>query len=201
VAWLTRVLVESVLVVGSILLALTMDNWAEDRENEELAQRSLINFEREVAQNLARLEDVTPFHAGLRSVLANLDESGLDGTSTTFRDVLEGFQPAILLSTAWETAVASGALSHMEFDIVSALSLTYGVQERLARLTDAGLSDLLMRGAPGGDFELVIYAANRYMRDLAESEASLQGVYVLVLGMLEEANADPEAAPDGAGGG
>jgi hypothetical protein len=56
-------LVESVLVVGSILLALGLDEWNEDREFQDLAGRSLVNFEREIQQNLLRLEDVTLFHS------------------------------------------------------------------------------------------------------------------------------------------
>ena len=64
------------LVVGSILLALALDEWNEDREFEDLSSRSLVNFEREIQQNRLRVEDVTLFHAGLRDVLANMDASG-----------------------------------------------------------------------------------------------------------------------------
>jgi hypothetical protein len=48
-------LVESVLVVGSILLALAVDEWNENREVQDLAGRSLVNFEREIQQNRLRL--------------------------------------------------------------------------------------------------------------------------------------------------
>ncbi len=111
--WISRVLVESLLVVGSILLALALDEWNEDREFEDLANRSLVNFEREIQQNRLRVEDVSLFHAGLRDVLANMDASGTAVPTTTIRNIMEGFQPAILVSTAWETAVATGALGYM----------------------------------------------------------------------------------------
>ena len=86
-----RVLVETVLVVGSILLALALDEWNENREFQDLAGRSLVNFEREIQQNCLRLEDVTLFHVGLRDVLANMDASGEPAPATTIRNIMEGF--------------------------------------------------------------------------------------------------------------
>ena len=185
-SWISRVLVESVLVVGSILLALGLDEWNEDREFEDLASRSLVNFEREIQQNRLRLEDVTPFHVGLRDVLANMDAGGADVPATTIRNILEGFQPALLVSTAWETAVATGALGYMDYDVVSGLSLTYSLQERLVTLNRSGLNDLLMGGLRNGEPDLLVYTANRYMRELTEAEQGLQGVYDLVLGLIAE---------------
>ena len=87
-SWISRVLVESVLVVGSILLALALDEWNQDRDYQDLATLSLANFEREIQQNRLRLEDVTLFHAGLRDVLANMNASEDPVTATTIRNML-----------------------------------------------------------------------------------------------------------------
>ena len=175
-------LVESVLVVGSILLALALDEWNEDQDFQDLATLSLLNFEREIEQNRRRLEDVTPFHAGLRDIMANMDPGSPDVPATTIRNILEGFQQALLVSTAWETAVATGALGYM----VAGLSLTYNLQERLVALNESGLNDLLVGGFRNTETELFIYSANRYMRELIEAEQGLQGVYELVLGLVAE---------------
>ena len=185
-SWISRVLVESVLVVGSILLALALDEWNEDREFQDLAGRSLVNFEREIQQNRLRLEDVTLFHVGLRDVLANMDASAEPVPATTIRNIMEGFQPAILVSTAWETAVATGALGYMDYDVVSGLSLTYNLQDRLVTLNESGLNDLLVGGLRSGETELLVYTANRYMRELTAAEQRLQGVYDLVLSLVGE---------------
>ncbi len=201
--WISRVLVESLLVVGSILLALALDEWNEDREFEDLASRSLVNFEREIQQNRLRVEDVTLFHAGLRDVLANMDASGGAVPTTTIRNIMEGFQPALLVSTAWETAVATGALGYMDYDVVAGLSLTYNMQERLVTLNQSGLNDLLVGGFRSGEADLLVYAANRYMRELTEAEQRLQGVYDLVLGLIAETlgeRPDTTAGADSTGG-
>ena len=99
---------------------------------------------------------------------------------------MDGFQPAILVNTAWETAVATGALGYMDYDVVAGLSLTYNLQERLVTLNESGLNDLLVGGLRSGEMELLVYTANRYMRELTEAEQRLQGVYQLVLGLLAE---------------
>jgi hypothetical protein len=194
-SWISRVLVESVLVVGSILLALALDEWNQDRDYQDLATLSLANFEREIQQNRLRLEDVTLFHAGLRDVLANMDASGDAIPATTVRNMMEGFQPAILVSTAWETAVATGALGYMDYDVVSGLSLTYNMQERLVTLNRSGLNDILMGGFRSGETELLVYTANRYMRELTEAEQELQGVYDLVLRLIAETIGERSSMP------
>ena len=173
-------LVESVLVVGSILLALALDEWNEGQDYQDLATLSLLNFEREIQQNRLRLEDVTPFHVGLRDVLANMDAGGAAVPATTIRNVLEGFQPALLVNTAWETAVATGALGYMDYDVVAGLSRTYNLQEQLTTLSRSGMNDLLMGGFRSEETYLLIYTANRYVRELTEAEQGLQVVYDLV---------------------
>ena len=53
--WILKGIVESVFVVGSILLALAVDEWAQERENAELADQSLAIFEREENRHGYRL--------------------------------------------------------------------------------------------------------------------------------------------------
>ena len=131
--WILKGLVESLFVVGSILLALAVDEWAQNREYAELADQSLGIFEREIRQNRARLEDAAPYHQGIRDLLGQMRE--LPEARMDIRSVMEGLTPPVLLNTAWETSLATGALTHMEFEVVSALSLTYSIQEGFANRT------------------------------------------------------------------
>ena len=125
--WIVKGLVESLLVMGSILVALAVDEWAQNREYAELADQSLVIFQREIVQNRARLEDAAPYHQGIRDLLSQMR---LDPeASTDIRSIMEGLEAPVLLNTAWETALATGALTHMGFEVVSVLSLTYSIQE------------------------------------------------------------------------
>ena len=171
-------------MIGSILLALAVDEWSEDREYQEHANRSLANFEKEISHHRVRVEGVTLFHGGLRDVLAHMNTGGAAVPAATIRNIMDGFQPAILVNTAWETEVATGGLGYMEDDVVAGLSLTYGLQERLVALNQSGLNDLMVGGFRSVDTALLVYAANRYMQEWTEAEQRLQEVYDLVLGLI-----------------
>lgn len=174
--WVVRALAESVLIVVSIVLALAVDEWRENRQNQELAQQSLEIFEREIRQNLSRIEDAAPYHAGLRDVIGGM--SAREGAEADLRAAIEGLEPVVLLNTAWETALATGVLTHLEFASVSALSLTYSLQERFAEASRSGMPRF--SGSGGGDLRAAedqIEAAQTYLTTLARDEAELRTVY------------------------
>lgn len=181
--WILKGLVESVLVVGSILLALALDEWAQDQEYAELADQSLGIFEREISQNRARLEDAAPYHMGIRDLLGQmraLPESRMDVAS-----ILEGLHPPVLLNTAWETALATGALTHMEFEVVSALSLTYSIQESFASRTRVERPPLSSSSTlTAREVSEQLEAAYDYVSALSQDESELLAVYDQALEMI-----------------
>lgn len=194
--WLPRILVESALIVMSILLALAVNEYERNREDIELATQALQAFEREIRQNRARLEDVGPYRRGLREVITRMAEDGGLASSDEFQATigLEGLRPAFLTSTVWETALTTGALPHIDFDLVNALSLTYSLQARLEELSRTGMPDL----ARGGwvDREDMFGATREvtvYLGELGRSEAELLAAYEEVLNILDVAFATEAA--------
>lgn len=193
--WLLKGLVESVFVVGSILMALAVDEWSQNREYAELADQSLGIFEREILQNQARLADVAPYHQGIRDLLGQMR---LVTDPVDLRSIMEGLDPPVLLSTAWETALATGALTHMEFEVVSALSLTYSIQE--------GFSDRTRlerpRFSPPNTLTQFqnrqqVDEAFQYVAGLSRDESELLSVFGQALEMIRERRSlDPEQLSD-----
>ena len=174
--WLLRVSIESLLIVVSILLALAMDEWREAMQKRELAEQSLQIFEREMRQNMERLEGVTPFHVGLRDVVAGMAEQ--PERITEAQSIMEGLEAPVLLNTAWETAVATGALTHIPVETVSALSLTYSMQRRYSEDTRDNLPRLLMTEATPEPQKLrFMQETVAYLNALVRSEQELHGVY------------------------
>jgi len=170
--WLLKGLVESFFVVGSILLALAVDSWAENRDFAELADQSLGIFEQEILRNRAALEEVSPFHAGIRDLLGQMQSNAQ--ARPELKNVMEGIETPVLLNTAWETALATGALTHIDVQIVSALSLTYSIQERF------GLESRAQRPPPTPGANLTetqlqehVRAAYDYMVSLTRGESEL----------------------------
>ncbi len=185
--WLPKALVESVLIVVSIMLALALDEWQEDQEIQELIDRSLINFSNELTRNKLRIEDVSAYHQGISQILAKRNNMP-DATSIPeFRNIMDSMQPVVLTSSAWQTAVATGALGRMDFELVSALSLTYNTQLRFDENYNSRLQDLL---APNNlqtqNLDITIYNASRFVSDVTTSESELSGYYTATLELLSE---------------
>jgi hypothetical protein len=130
--WLPKILVESFLIAFSVLLALGVDDWKEERENQQLVRKALANFEREIRQNKAHIESRLGYHEKLHESLEGVDPKDVH----TFEELRQkvdfrGLNPAFLVDTAWQTALTTNALSYMEYDTVSRLSEIYTLQQRL----------------------------------------------------------------------
>lgn len=69
--WFSKAIFESVLIIFSILAALAVAEYQEDRELERLVSNSLSSFRYEIVQNRNRIDDLYPFHRGLQSVLTD----------------------------------------------------------------------------------------------------------------------------------
>lgn len=176
--WLPRVLFESALITMSILLALGLDEWREGREDEQTVVQALSNFVSEIRRNKARVDDAAPFNRGLRDVLDRRHRDGDIRAGGEFIDIVESYNPVVLQSTAWETALATGSVSKMEYKLVSALSLTYGLQSRYQQSTRDGMADLMSPENLMADrIEWAIYNAVRYLDHVTSMETELGVVY------------------------
>jgi len=190
--WLPRALVESVLIVVSILVALALDQWQEDQEIQELIDRSITNFVNEVTQNRSRIEDVGAYHRGVQQILKRRSANGGLG-SIEFRNIMEALQPIVLTSSAWETAVATGALGRMDFELVSALTLTYNTQQRFDDNYRSILRTLLTPNSlQKQNLELTTYNASRFVADVTAAESELSVYYQQTLNILQQNAAIPE---------
>jgi hypothetical protein len=199
--WLPRVLFESVLIVVSILLALYLDEWRDDRQDAENIENALANFVSEIQQNRARVEDAAPFNQGLRHVLSRRQEVRAIESVATFINIFESYNPVALQSTAWETAIATGALAKMDYKLVSALSQTYSLQNRYQQISRNGMAQLTSpQNLSEEKLDLAVYNAIRYLDDVTGMETELGGFYAeaesVILSAKQVVNiaspADPE---------
>jgi hypothetical protein len=170
---------ESALIVVSILVALGLDEWREKREDAELVRNSLTTFLIEVQQNKIRVDDAVPFNQGLRQVLARHYFDDDVETVDEFVSMIESYSPAALQSTAWDTALATGSLAKMEYTVVTALSLTYGLQNRYQLATQTGMSNLTSPQNLSQDkLRLSFYNSIRYLDTVTSLETELGITYM-----------------------
>jgi hypothetical protein len=181
-----RLTLESVLIVLSILLAFALNGWWEGRQQARLATRALASFEAEIGQNRARLQEVMPYHARLREQFSAL---GASGSVRSFEDLrrvegFTGFRPAFLTTTAWRSSLASGALTHLDYEILTALSELYTLQEGFSARSDP--THLIGVGAfSEANIESTVISAAAYLGDVTYGAQELLQMYDAVLERLQ----------------
>src|SRR5690606_10279309 len=132
--WGTLV-VEATFTVLAILLALAADDWRQRRENRALADAALSTFAREIGDNSRRLAAVRPYHDSLAAGFARaslVTGRGEPAALGTVHPQFRGVTPPVLLSTAWQSALTTGALRHVDYATIQALASVYAAQESLA---------------------------------------------------------------------
>jgi hypothetical protein len=184
-SWMLRVLVESFFIVLSILLALAMENWRENADHRQVALQSLRVFEREINQNLARLDDVAPYHAGLRSVV--IEALANPSQAADMRSIVEGLRTPVLLNTAWQTSLATGAVTYIGVETVSALSVMSSHQERFREDVRATQPSLFIGGNPSpAELERSVREILAHLNELVAGEAFMRGVYQEALDVVRK---------------
>jgi len=123
-------------IVLGVLLALGLSEWADDRQNQTLANSALLNIYREIGSNLETLKIIH------ENNVQTVDAIGRQPTpeSDRSRSIIPGFQ---LRETAWEGLLATGLSGHVDYDTLLTLSQLYSIQ-RVYKQTGMQLSQSSM---------------------------------------------------------
>jgi type II secretory pathway pseudopilin PulG len=178
--WATKLLFECVTIVFSILLALAVSQWQDARRDRALADQAIASFRRELAQNRTRLRTLLPYHERIRDEMGRLDQANAIHSYADLQKIsgFQGFRPAFLLDTGWRSAVATGALSHVDYRVVNGLSTTYTLQGRLDDMNHIMMSSLLTGSAlSDANAATTVRQAAIYLSDVTTAEHELLSAY------------------------
>ena len=109
----------------SVLLALAASSWTDARRERALVAQARGSFAAEVRENRARIEKVMPYHRQLTAAIMTADSVGGVTSYAEWRrraPFWSGFATPDVAATAWQTAIATGALAHMSYKDVAAVS-------------------------------------------------------------------------------
>jgi hypothetical protein len=169
---------EAVLVVVSVLLALGLDSWHERREHDAVAREALHALRAELVTNRKQVEDRLAYHRALADSL-RADPNH----KVTLR-------PAFVLTDAWESAEATGAVGYMDYGTASALGRVYaleGFYDDLTRsATQALYSTSLMGGRPEGHDRTQRDVWQPILADFISVESALTSQYDRTLDTIGE---------------
>lgn len=123
-----KALFEAFFVVLAAALALAANEWRQQRADRQQASSALAGVVEELKSNRSAVSDSFEYHTGLIEMLRALAPGA---PAPGPRQFPRGFvSPAQVFRTAWDAATETGALSHMEYSTVLALSQLYARQER-----------------------------------------------------------------------
>jgi hypothetical protein len=127
--WLLKIGAEALLLSVGVFLALMGDQWRENARNQELAQDALRRFRAEIRTNreaVASVEDT-------RVIKFNNLMAYLKAVETPNKLPVpeNSTSPAFLQHAAWDLALATGSLAHIDRDLAFSISRLYASQESL----------------------------------------------------------------------
>ncbi len=134
---LVHIMIEIFSIVFAVLLALAVNQWRENRASRVLAHDALHKIAQEMHKNSALIESILPIHQTfldtVQVVIDKIDRGELPPDAD-----LEDLQfiPIFLRDTAWQAAIATQALVHVDYEIVNVISEAYTYQDAYQKLMD-----------------------------------------------------------------
>ncbi|MBD3367137.1 MAG: hypothetical protein GF405_03040 [Candidatus Eisenbacteria bacterium] len=135
---------EIVSIMLAVALGFLVTEWREGLADSRRSRAALNAIKAEISMNREHLGDRVPYYAHLVSELNEL--AAIDGEAQFTGGELDGWRglnPPFLHQAAYEAASATGALSHMDFDVVSRVAEAYLAQEMVDSTFDWALQSAL----------------------------------------------------------
>lgn len=121
-------LFEAGFVVLGVVLALVANEWRLAVQDEARAEAARAAIRHELTANREAAQDAQDYHRGL---LERMREQRGAGTAPALGDFHRGFiAPARLSRAAWQSASATGATAHFDYDEVLDYARLYAMQDR-----------------------------------------------------------------------
>jgi hypothetical protein len=177
-----------VLIALGVFLGLAGEEWRQGRENRRLADDTLRRFRTEIATNRDIVRGVQDYHADKLAEL-NAYFAATAEQRANISIPFAGVRPPRFESTAWELALATGTLAHLDSELAFTLSRTYGIQEMTNQLGNGMLEAMYLR-PPTLDGDGFLGAVQLYYDDLTDIEPGLLVAYDALLTVLDDALAD-----------
>lgn len=208
--WLPRAVFESVLIVFSVVLALALTDWAEERRTARRVEEIRGYLVAEIRANRAMLADPyhLPHHEGLKRTFAQA--GGVPGAHPTRAQVetaverlfRTGLHQPTPRDAVWTSIVSGELLEHMDLDEVLALARVYRAQDSLEGVNRAGYENaigLLDLVAEDRDPRSPMLRMTLYLEDLVALEKTLIQLYDEALVELDAPPAPAATRTDDAG--
>lgn len=138
----TSIIIESILIVLSILFALGINSYRDKVKKENLKINTLANIKNELQNNFQNLEILIENHRdkSRKFISINKQLKPKDINGKTVLEIIFSLDDVLLKepslnSTAWETAKLTNAVSLMDYKLVEKISKLYNLQQNSVEKT------------------------------------------------------------------
>ena len=129
--------VEMLSVTIAVVLGFMVNEWREGIHESRQADTALLSIKEELQRNRDGLSDRMPYYEQVATILDSLVT--VDGAAPVSGSSIpgwQGFRPPVLSEASYEAASATGALSHMDFAVVSEVAMAYLAQDLVRNTFD-----------------------------------------------------------------
>lgn len=178
---------EVVLITAGVFLGLMGEQWRERSEQRALGENSLRRFRIEIANNRKAVAAVSDYHASLKRDLDAYFK--LEPRTPDKLNVVKtmGVGPVFFERAAWDLALATQSLAHIDSDLAFALSRVYTIQQSYAGIQTAILTSTVYGRSPTQDFDGFWRSVHYYLGDVSFFDPAMLKAYDEVLPQIERA--------------
>lgn len=194
---LLTILLEVVLISIGVFLGLLASNWHEEREHRALAEAALRNFASEMRTNQQAVQKERQYHQGLAGELHDFLASNEVPTEERFDQSVHstGVHPINFEHTAWDLALATGALSYLDPQLAFNVSKVYTEQSAFQTLQNSFLGSAFSPATFASDnVKGLANAMQFYLNDVNTEEPRLLQRYDKIIPELDQVLA-PRSVP------
>ncbi len=132
--------VEMLSVTIAVILGFMVNEWREGIRESRQADTALLSIKEELRRNRDALSNRSPYYEQVATVLDSIVAA--DGAAPIVMSSIpgwRGFRPPVLSEASYEAASATGALSHMDFAVVSEVATAHLAQDLVRNTFDWAL--------------------------------------------------------------
>jgi hypothetical protein len=179
---------EVALITAGVFLGLMGEQWRERADQRELAEASLRRFKTEILVNRKAVADRQDYHATLKKQLEaffDLPEPRLP--SALKIGMTMGLGPVFFEQAAWDLALATQSLAHIDPNLAFDISRVYTLQQNYSGLQGTIVQSTIYGRSPMQDFEGFWRSLLWYFGDVSYFDPAVLKAYDEVLPKIDRA--------------
>ena len=186
---LKKHITDGLLIVFSVLFALTINRITENYQTEKKKDIALENIKKELNKNSEIIKEWKTKHIKIGEILNNIIEGKNDSLKSkliknNFLDLRlltnnEGLINSLLTNTAWETAKSTGIISEFDFETTQQLTNVYSLQKIITDRTIMKILDYYFNteAHKKENIDAILIQFHLRFRELIGQEYSMVNLY------------------------